>query len=323
MRFSDIDDCGMCLMMKRGYCKGGVTLGSCGEPVYPPCADTPEKTDEEAVKSIEDYLASQVRKEHEEEVKRLTQASKKKRSDYLRRATLLESNEITKIKKAIKLTKKGKNDMEIHIKAKMVTDSLFGGEVVSNEDIVKSVAEELKPFDLKLKILNKSLEVAETRLKEKKKEVRKEKGYIRSGSVRKPERGTEQEWEKKIVDYVDVATLEKMWDCIRDLEENDYTIDNYLLVFIKKGDLYYFRAYDGVEWKSLGYLDDLCKYSRGDKLYRGFLRDLLKDLGESVDVIVLPSRLKGFSFYFNYPACFKTYSDFKDALAEVIGDKRA
>lgn len=24
MRFSDIDDCGMCLVMKRGYCKGGV-----------------------------------------------------------------------------------------------------------------------------------------------------------------------------------------------------------------------------------------------------------------------------------------------------------
>ena len=38
MKFSDIDDCGMCLMMKRGYCKGGVTLGSYGEPVYPPCA---------------------------------------------------------------------------------------------------------------------------------------------------------------------------------------------------------------------------------------------------------------------------------------------
>ena len=322
MRFSDIDDCGMCLMMKRGYCKGGVTLGSCGEPVYPPCADMPEKTDEEAVKSIEEYLANQVRKEHEEEVKRLIQASKKKRSDYLRRATLLESNAVSKIKKSIKLTQKSKDDMEIHIKARMVTDILFGGEKISDEEIDKRVSEELKPYDLKLEILNKNLKDAEDRLKEKRKEIRKEKGYIRSGSVRKPKRGTEQEWEKKIVDYVDVATLEKMWDCIRDLEENDYTIDNYLLVFIKKGALYYFRAYDGVEWKSLGYLDDLCKYSRGDKLYRGFLRDLLKDLGESVDVIVLPSRLKGFSFYFNYPACFKTYSDFKDALAEVIGDRR-
>lgn len=298
-------------------------MGDYGEPVYPPCANTPEKTDEEAVKSIEEYLARQVIKEHEEEVKSLIQASKKKRSDYLRRATLLESNAVSKIKKSIKLTQKSKDDMEIRIKAKMITDSLFGGEKVSDEEIVRRVAEELKLYDLKLEILTKNLKDAEDRLKEKRKEARKEKGYIRSGSVRKPRRGTEQEWEKKVVDYVDVITLEKMWDCIRDLEENDYTIDNYLLVFIKKGDLYYFRAYDGVEWKSLGYLDDLGKYSRGDKLYRGFLRDLLKDLGESVDVIVLPSRLRGFSFYFNYPACFKTYSDFKDALAEVIGDKRA
>ena len=38
MRFSDIDDCSLCLMMKRGYCKGGVTMGDYGEPVYPPCA---------------------------------------------------------------------------------------------------------------------------------------------------------------------------------------------------------------------------------------------------------------------------------------------
>lgn len=38
MRFSDIDDCRLCLMMKRGYCKGGVTMGDNGEPVYPPCA---------------------------------------------------------------------------------------------------------------------------------------------------------------------------------------------------------------------------------------------------------------------------------------------
>lgn len=322
MRFSDIDDCGMCLLMKRGYCKGGVTLGSYGEPVYPPCADMPEKTDEEAVKSIEEYLASQVRKEHEKEVERLIQVSKKKRADYLKRATLLESNEISKIKKNIKLTQKHKYDMEIHVKVKMMTDALFDGGVASDEDINIKIAEELKPYDLKLEILNKSLEVAETRLKEKKKEIRKEKGYIRSGSVRKPRRGTEQEWEKKVVDYVEVTTLEKMWDCVRDLEESDYTLDNYLSVFIKKGNLYYFRAYDGVEWKNLGYLDDLSKYSRGDKLYRGFLRDLLKDLGESVDVIVLPSRLKGFSFYFNYPACFKTYSDFKDALVEVIGDRR-
>lgn len=322
MRFSDIDDCEMCLLMKRGYCKGGVTLGSYGEPVYPPCADMPEKTDEEAVKSIEEYLASQVRKEHEKEVERLIQVSKKKRSDYLRRATLLESNEISKIKKNIKLTQKSKYDMEIHIKVKMMTDALFDGGVASDEDINTRIAEELKPYDLKLEILNKNLKEAEGRLKEKKKEVRNEKGYIRSGSVRKPRMGTKQEWEKKVVDYVEVTTLEKMWDCVRDLEENDYTLDNYLLVFIKKGNLYYFRAYDGVEWKNLGYLDDLSKYSRRDKLYRGFLRDLLKDLGESVDVIVLPSRLKGFSFYFNYPACFKTYSDFKDALAEVIGDRR-
>ena len=322
MRFSDIDDCGMCLLMKRGYCKGGVTLGSYGEPVYPPCADMPEKTDEEAVKSIEEYLANQVRKEHEKEVESLIQTSKKKRSDYLKRATLLESNEISKIKKNIKLTQKHKYDMEIHIKVKMMMDALFDGGVASDEDINNKIAEELKPYDLKLEILDKNLKDAENRLKEKKKEIRKEKGYIRSGSVRKPRRGTDQEWEKKVVDYVEVTTLEKMWDCVRDLEENDYTLDNYLLVFIKKGNLYYFRAYDGVEWKNLGYLDDLSKYSRGDKLYRGFLRDLLKDLGENVDVIVLPSRLKGFSFYFNYPACFKTYSDFKDALAEVIGDRR-
>lgn len=322
MRFSDIDDCGLCLMMKRGYCKGGMTIGDYGEPVYPPCANTPEKTDEEAVKSIEEYLLRQVRKEHEEEVKRLAQESKKKRSDYLRRSTLLESNAISKIKKSIKLIQKEKQSIEIHIRVKMITDILFSGEKVSDEEIDKKIADELKPYDIKLEILNKNLKDAEDRLKEKRKEVRKEKGYIRSGSVRKPRRGTEQEWEKKVVDYVDVVTLEKMWDCIRDLEENDYTLDNYLLVFIKKGDLYYFRAYDGVEWKSLGYLDDLGKYSRGDKLYRGFLRDLLKDLGESVDVIVLPSRLKGFSFYFNYPACFKTYSDFKDALAEVIENRR-
>lgn len=38
MRFSDIDDCRLCLMMKRGYCKGGVAMGDNGEPVYPPCA---------------------------------------------------------------------------------------------------------------------------------------------------------------------------------------------------------------------------------------------------------------------------------------------
>ena len=38
MRFSDIDDCRLCLMKKRGYCKGGVTMGNYGEPVYPPCA---------------------------------------------------------------------------------------------------------------------------------------------------------------------------------------------------------------------------------------------------------------------------------------------
>lgn len=322
MRFSDIDDCGLCLMMKRGYCKGGMTIGDYGEPVYPPCANTPEKTDEEAVKSIEEYLLRQVRKEHEEEVKRLTQVSKKKRSDYLRRATLLESNAISKIKKSIKFIQKEKQGMEIHIRVKMITDTLFSGEKISDEELDRKIADKIKPYDLKLEILNKNLKDAEDRLKEKRKEVRKEKGYIRSGSIRKPRRGTEQEWEKKVVDYVDVITLEKMWDCVRDLEENDYTLDNYLLVFIKKGDLYYFRAYDGVEWKSLGYLDDLGKYSRGDKLYRGFLRDLLKDLGESIDVIVLPSRLKGFSFYFNYPACFKTYSDFKDALAEVIGDKR-
>ena len=165
MRFSDIDDCGLCLMMKRGYCKGGVTMGDYGEPVYPPCANTPEKSDEEAVKSIEEYLVRQVRKEHEEEVKRLTQVSKKKRSDYLRRATLLESNAVSKIKKSIKLTQKNKDDMEIHIKAKMVTDALFGGEKISDEEIDKRVSEELKPYDLKLEILNNDLKDSEDRLK--------------------------------------------------------------------------------------------------------------------------------------------------------------
>lgn len=38
MRFSDIDDCGMCLLMKKGYCKGGAMMNNYGEPVYPPCA---------------------------------------------------------------------------------------------------------------------------------------------------------------------------------------------------------------------------------------------------------------------------------------------
>lgn len=322
MRFSEIDDCGMCLMMKRGYCKGGVSMGGGNGLVYPPCADTPGKTDEEAVREVEVFLANQVRREHEATVQRNILASKQKRSEYLRRATITESRTVSRLKKSIKSTQKSKDDMEIHLKAKMVTDALFGGEKLSDEETNVRVALELKPYDLKLEILNKELSEAEEKLKEKRKEVRKEEGYKRSGAVRRPKIGYEQEWEKKVVDYVGVTTLEKMWDCIHDLEENGYVADKYLLVFIKKRDRYYFRAYNGLEWKKLGYLDDLSKYSRGDKLYRGFLRDLLKDLGEDVEVIVLPSRLMGFSFYMNYPACFKTYSDFEDALKEKIRVQR-
>ena len=324
MRFSEIEDCNLCLMMKKGYCNcnGGITNYGRG-PVYPPCSDNPDKSDEEAVRDVEVFLRNKARKEQEETVKRNIIDSKKKRSEYMRMATLIESSNVSNIKKNIKAVQKKRDTFEIHLKSRLVVDSLFENGRVSDEEIDRKVASKLEPYNIKLNQLKCELKIAEDILTAKRREVRGEKEYKQAGSVRRPRRGYEQNWEKKVIDSVGVSPIEKMWGCVWDLEKNGYDPNKYLFVFIRKSDVYYLRSFDGFVWKDMGYLEDLGKFSKVDKLYRDFLRGLLKDLEEKVEVIVLPSRMKGYSFYGDYPACFRTYSDFKEAFEEKVRNSKS
>ncbi len=123
-------------------------------------------------------------------------------------------------------------------------------------------------------------------------------------------------WYDSVVDFVSVKTEELMEGCQEILKECGYFPYKSVQVFVKLIGFYNLYSYDGKEWENLGYLDNNPKT---DVEFKRFIASLLNDLCEDANVIVLPSLLEGYSFFKDYPACYRSCSGFARAWENRTG----
>ena len=173
MKYSELDDCENCPLMKEEICPGGYTSSSGGNPIEPPCCSFDDDTDLE--QWIEEYYESQWRYEEyldrkykeEQEKKRKAEVAKKKRN-YLKWYCFDENLEVKRAKKRLQSHKAAVSLGESLAFAFNTTNEMFG----YSERIKKN-----NKADEELKRLEDELALAERKLKEKQKEGRKTEGY--------------------------------------------------------------------------------------------------------------------------------------------------
>lgn len=118
-------------------------------------------------------------------------------------------------------------------------------------------------------------------------------------------KGYDDTWYLLNVSRIKKRTMPYVDDCLKILYKNGFNEDS-LVSFIKLDDGYYHLVADGEEF---GYLDD----SNSDAEFKNMLAYVFKDVGHTVDVVVLPS--KGESLLFaSTLGVYNKKEDFDKAL---------
>lgn len=321
MKVSEIDGCDNCPLLEESICPGGMTSGAGGIPIEPPCVSWNDDDDiDDIIQRHYDAEAYYEDLEKQMYKKNRLKEEKAAKSAFVRSWSRSASREVKRLKSLITKTESAKRTLENLSSSFSIVNEMLGysegksthGEFERSQE--RKVKEAISPYDKRLIELNEELKVAEEKLALKRKEAREQMNYKRAGLRRKPEWRVSkgQFWYENVLDYMSVKTEDYLEECQKVLSKEGYTRQDSIQVFVEDSGLWYLHSYNGINWEALGYVD-LTEKKITDKEFKLFINSLLKDIVVSFKVIVMPSHMEKFSFFGDYPACYKTLSVFKEA----------
>lgn len=320
MKFSQMDDCSDCCLYNI-YCNGGVKPGVNGNPVYPPCTDHPNMSDESFLNLIKEREENYIKEEHEKYLAEMRKKEKKAKRDYIESKLKPIGSRMSELKKKIKLSESSIDEIKALIRAKGVADSIVGGKVPDLDKIDSGFKDEMSVMEGKVEALKNELNMLNGKALRMKDRIKEEYGYRIAGFLKcsddKKPASDFSRWKGDLLNDVSIDTVEKMNKCMRDLEENGFKRSKYLMAFVKEGSdrytLYAFSEENGKE--DLGYVNTVYNPVRADEVYKDFLNSVneVYRCYDKAEVVVMPSSSK-YRFLSSYPACFGSSGAFWSAM---------
>lgn len=303
LKFSDIEDCDMCPLY-GDECQGGVSSSPNGY-IEPPCVrSNPNDT-------IDDYYNETIKesilfreKSRQIELKKMDKQYTSSRRRYLNSMVSYEQRQV-------RLAKEKVSDLEVSLERIKSHNAVSG---VFNDDSLKYEDKDILYLEKLLEAAKNVMVEKEEILKKEKERIRNTRGYHRVGCIYRvlPPLGIKESCYGNYILFISPKTLQLWYGCKIILEENG--VKNGLLYFIRLNNrwcLYKENLY-------MGYLDST---TNTDKEFKRFLNSLFYDVYDEVDVVVLPDfpNEGGKVFSMEYPICYRSIEDFKEAYKRVIG----
>ena len=313
MKANEVTDCSICPLKENDLCNGGFRMGYHGNMVEPPCTSWGDNEDlDDYVKRAKGTEKSEARRERREAINSLKKEEEKAKRAYMSSALWWERKKVKDIKSKIRKLEDECVKIECHISAVEFANTLVHEDNNGNTEWLKQLHKKIQG---EIKKLNDDLIAQNDVIKEKKSEIHCSKGYILEGRPKKPDwkiaKG--KYWYENIIPSLSVKSLILMEDCMDELERLGAS-RNSCMVWVKRDLVFNLEAYSDGKEENLGYIE--CYGSDADeKVFRDFLRSILKDTNGKVEVIVMPSfgKKKFFGFF---PACYEKEEIFRKALVE-------
>ncbi len=317
MKAYEITDCSTCPLKENNLCNGGFRMGYRGNMIEPPCTSWDDNEDlDDYLKRCNDFEKSEAKRERREALELLKKEEEKAKRAYMSSALWWERKKIRDIKSKIRKLEDESVKIECHISAVESVNTLMHED---NNGSVEWLKQLHKKIQGEIKKLTDALNDQNGVIKEKRSEVHSSRGYILAGRPEKPDwkiaKG--KYWYENMIPCLSVKSLFLMEDCMDELERLGAS-RNSCMVWVKDDLVFNLESYSDEKEEKLGYIEYYGS-DTGEKVFRDFLRSILKDTNGKVEVIVMPSfgKKKFFGFF---PACYEKEEVFRKALAERFSE---